>query len=30
MKVHGWLRAGGQAVAKLQGEDLLPQGRVED
>ncbi len=25
-----WLTTGGHAVAKLQGEDLLPQGRVED
>lgn len=30
MKGHVWSGAGGHAVAKLQGEDLLPQGRVED
>lgn len=30
MKGPIWSKAGGHAVAKLQGEDLLPQGRVED
>lgn len=30
MKGRVWSKAGGHAVAKLQGEDLLPQGRVED
>ena len=30
MRARAWQTAGGRAVAKLQGEDLLPQGRVED